>query len=74
MKRRIIRRAVMEMAQRSPDAEGVERMKLLAEQGKEGQKTSSSGAVLEIAGPFFCFFPGSSRNDSINEGDLLSFL
>ena len=48
-------------------------MKLLAEQGKEGQKTSSSGAVLEIAGPFFCFFPGSSRNDSINEGDLLSF-
>lgn len=73
MKRRIIRRAVMEMAQRSPDAEGVERMKLLTEQGKEGQKTSSSGAVLEIAGPFLCFFPGSSRNDSINEGDLLSF-
>ncbi|WP_299142362.1 tRNA lysidine(34) synthetase TilS [uncultured Dialister sp.] len=73
MKRRIIRRAVMETAHRSPDAEGVERMKLLAEQGKEGQKTSSSGAMLEMEGSWLCFFPGNSRNGSINEGELLSF-
>lgn len=71
MQRRLIRRACMMVSRHTPDAEGVERMRKLALEGREGRKTSSSGAMMERAGQFLCFFPGSSRRDTMPAEDLL---
>ena len=46
-------------------------MRKLAMEGREGRKTSSSGAMMERAGQFLCFFPGSSRKDTMPVKDLL---
>lgn len=61
----------MMVSHHTPDAEGVERMRKLALEGREGRKTSSSGAMMERAGQFLCFFPGSSRKDTMPANDLL---
>lgn len=66
----LIRRACMMVSHHTPDAEGVERMRKLALEDKR-RKTSSSGAMMERAGQFLCFFPGSSRKDDMPVKDLL---
>ena len=60
IKRRILISAIKRESGRAPDAEGVERFRKLAVNGKKG-RTSESGTVMEKAGGMLCFHKGSTR-------------
>lgn len=71
LQRRLIRRAGEKVSGRALEAEGTERMRHLGLMGKSGSRTSASGAVMELAGPFLCFYAGSSRDPSLGSSELL---
>lgn len=64
LQRRILRRAGEKVSGRAPDAEGVERMRLLALQGRKGKMTSAAGTVMEVGREVLLFRRGNSHTES----------
>ncbi|WP_297015462.1 tRNA lysidine(34) synthetase TilS [uncultured Dialister sp.] len=74
IQRRILLSAVKQMDGSMADFEGIERMRRLALEGRNGVKTSLSGVMMEKSREALYFYKGSTRRGKKeNESDDMSF-